>query len=59
VRDKLESLLAQGTVVADGDGKVRTFRVAADVVEKWSQVLGLAKSNDHSIGKVGEQHDES
>lgn len=57
VREKLESLIAQGTVVAEGEGKIRTFRVAAGVVEKWSQVLGLAKSNDQSIGKVGEQHE--
>ena len=55
VRAKLESLITQGVVVADGDGKIRTFRVAADVVDKWSQVLGLAKSNDQSSTKGGEQ----
>ena len=50
VREKLESLVAQGTVVAEGDGKIRTFAIAPAVVEKWSQVLGLVKSEEQSQG---------
>ena len=54
VRGKLESLVAQGTVVAEGDAKVRTFAIAPAVVEKWSQVLGLAKSEEQPMEKRGE-----
>jgi hypothetical protein len=50
VRGKLESLVAQGTVVAEGDAKIRTFAIAPAVVEKWSQVLGLVKSEEQSQG---------
>lgn len=54
VRDKLRSLMGAGVVIAEGDGKVRTFRIAPDIMDKWSQVLGLAKSTDHSEGTAGE-----
>ncbi len=46
VRDRLEALVADGTVVASGAGKIRTFAIAPAVVEKWSQVLGFAKSGE-------------
>ena len=55
VREKLESLIAEGVVLADGAGKIRRFSVAPAVVEKWSQVLGLAKSEEHPEEKRGEQ----
>ncbi len=50
VREKLEALEEGGVVVAAGEGKIRTFSIAPAVVEKWSQVLGLAKPD--------EQHEE-
>jgi len=50
VREKLESLVAEGVVLADGEGKIRRFSVAPAVVEKWSQVLGLAISGEQSQG---------
>ena len=48
VRRKLEALVAGGVVVAEGQEKIRTFAIAPAVVEKWSQVLGLAKPDDQS-----------
>lgn len=46
VREKLDALVAAGTVVETGSGKIRTFAIAPSVVEKWSQVLGFAKSGE-------------
>lgn len=46
VREKLDALVADGTVVETGSGKIRTFAIAPAVVEKWSQVLGFAKSGE-------------
>lgn len=46
VREKLEALEEGGVVVAAGEGKIRTFSIAPAVVEKWSQVLGLAKPDE-------------
>ena len=46
VRERLEAMERDGVVVASGQGKVRTFSISAAVVEKWSQVLGLAKSQE-------------
>lgn len=54
VRERLGTLLDQGVVVAEGTGKVRRFRIAPDVVERWSQVLGLAKSDDQTMPEGGE-----
>ena len=51
VREKLEALAADGVVIAEGTGKVRTFSIAPTVIEKWSQVLGLAKADDQANGK--------
>ena len=54
VRDRLEALVADGVVVTDGAGKIRTFDVAPPIIEKWSQVLGLAKPDDRPIQKRGD-----
>ncbi len=54
VRQRLEALVADGGGVAEGQGKIRTFDVAPAVVEKWSQILGLAKPDDQSTTKGGE-----
>ncbi len=54
VRGKLEALAADGVVIAEGQGKIRTFNIAPAIVEKWSQVLGLAKPDDQSNEKGGE-----
>src|SRR2546422_328811 len=54
VRDRLEAMERDGVVVASGPGKVRTFSVSQAVVDKWSQVLGLAKSQEQRTEERGE-----
>ena len=46
VRARLEDLQQQGIVVATPGSRNRTFRVADEVAEKWSQVLGVPKYRD-------------
>src|SRR2546421_6671061 len=46
VRERLEDLERQGIVVATPGSRTRTFRVAAEVADKWSQVLGVDKYRD-------------
>lgn len=46
VRERLENLQRQGIVVATPGHRTRTFRVADEVAEKWSQVLGMPKYRD-------------
>jgi DNA-binding transcriptional ArsR family regulator len=58
VRGKLEGLVAQGVVRVQGEGKIRTFEIAPEIVKKWSQVLGLAKSDDQSSRTGGDTHGE-
>ena len=48
VRERLEDLERQGIVVATPGSRNRTFRVADEVAEKWSQVLGVPKYRDQS-----------
>lgn len=46
VRKRLEDLQREGIVVATPGSPTRTFRVAEDLAEKWSQVLGVPKYRD-------------
>src|SRR5438876_11178142 len=46
VRARLADLKEQGIVVATPESRARTFRVANEVAEKWSQVLGVPKYRD-------------
>src|SRR5437870_13359398 len=46
VRARLGDLQRQGIVVATPGSRSRTFRVAEEVADKWSQVLGVAKYRD-------------
>src|SRR5712691_9087530 len=58
VRERLEDLERQGIVVATPGSRTRTFRVAEEVADKWSQVLGVPKYQDHpheDSHKVGER----
>jgi DNA-binding HxlR family transcriptional regulator len=58
VRERLEDLQRQGIVVATPGSRPRTFRVAEEVAEKWSQVLGVPKYQDQShvdSDKAGER----
>jgi DNA-binding transcriptional ArsR family regulator len=57
VRERLEDLERQGIVVAAPGSRTRTFRVAEEVADKWSQVLGVDKYRDQpreDSDKVGE-----
>ncbi len=61
VRARLEALVSKGVVVASDGLRGRTFRVADDVVAKWSQVLGFPKyadrpGNDQEEPKGGTMH---
>jgi len=59
VRKRLEELQRQGIVVATPGARTRTFRVAEEVAEKWSQVLGVPKYRDQpheGQDKAGEQN---
>jgi len=59
VRERLEDLQRQGIVVATPGSRTRTFRVAEEVAEKWSQVLGVPKYRDQpheGSDKAGERN---
>jgi len=59
VRERLENLQRQGIVVATSGSRIRTFRVAEEVAEKWSQVLGVPKYRDQpheGSDKAGERN---
>ena len=59
VRERLEDLLREGIVVATPGSGTRTFRVAEEVAEKWSQVLGVPKYRDQPperSDKAGERN---
>ncbi len=43
VRERLDRLVADGVVTVSSEGKQRRFSVSDEVVQKWSQVLGLHK----------------
>jgi len=60
VRERLEDLEQQGIVVATPGSRTRTFRVAEEVADKWSQVLGVDKYRDQpheDSDKVGERNE--
>ncbi len=48
VRERLADLERGGIVMASRASRNRTFRLSDDVIEKWSQVLGLAKYEDRT-----------
>ena len=53
----LKDDISRHIVVATPSSRTRTFRVAEEVAEKWSQVLGVAKYRDQpreDSDKVGE-----
>ena len=43
VRERLQTLVQEGVVVASGGSRGHTYRVSEEVTAKWSQVLGLSK----------------
>jgi len=57
VRERLQTLVKDGVVVATGGSRGHTYRVSEEVTEKWSQVLGLSKYGDQP-GKTQETRGE-
>ncbi len=43
VRERLNTLLEKNIVVCDEGSKTKKYSISGEVVEKWSQVLGLPK----------------
>ena len=43
VRERLNTLLEKNIVVCDEGSKTKKYSISMEVVEKWSQVLGLPK----------------
>ncbi|MCK5292267.1 MAG: hypothetical protein KAR39_09675 [Thermoplasmata archaeon] len=43
VREKLQSLMEDNIVVCEEGSKTKKYSISDEVVEKWSQVLGLPK----------------
>ncbi|HYS99629.1 MAG TPA: hypothetical protein VEO20_03095 [Thermoplasmata archaeon] len=59
VRRRLEDLQRDGIVVATPGSRTRTFRVAGEVAEKWSQVLGVSKYRDQPHEDPGQNAGEA
>jgi hypothetical protein len=53
VRERIQELEGQGVLVSARGTRGRTFRVAEDIVEKWSQVLGFPKYKDQPVQGQG------
>jgi DNA-binding transcriptional ArsR family regulator len=47
VRERLDRLLEDGVVTVSTDSKQRRFSISDEVVQKWSQLLGLQKYEGH------------
>jgi DNA-binding transcriptional ArsR family regulator len=43
VRERLQSLMEENVVVCEEGSKTKKYSISEEVVEKWSQVLGLPK----------------
>jgi DNA-binding transcriptional ArsR family regulator len=48
VRERLSSLVKEGLLIEEKGRKISTYRVSDQVIEKWSQVLGLSKSSERT-----------
>ena len=53
VRERIDRLVADGVVTVSIEGKQRRFGVSDEVVQKWSQVLGLSKYEGQPIQNQG------
>jgi hypothetical protein len=53
VRARIQELERQGVLVSAPGSRGRIFRVSADIVEKWSQVLGFPKYKDQPVQGQG------
>ena len=53
IRNRLEKMMEEGVIRVSSEGKQRRFRVSDEVVQKWSQVLGLHKYKGQPIQDQG------
>ena len=60
IRERLEKMVEEGVIRVSSEGKQRRFSVSDEIVQKWSQVLGLHKYEGQLIQdkgkKEGEKH---
>jgi DNA-binding transcriptional ArsR family regulator len=48
VRERLQEMEANGVVVADSRGKQKKYSASEEVTNKWLELLGLVKKDDHA-----------
>ena len=48
VRERLAHLVKEGLLAEEKGRKVSTYKVSEQVIDKWSQVLGLSKSSERT-----------
>ena len=58
VRERLDRLLEDGVVAVSTDSKQRRFNISDEVVQKWSQLLGLQKYEGQPSGNQGKKEGE-
>ena len=58
IRERLEKLVEDGVVTVSTESKQRRFSISDEVIQKWSQVLGLSKyEGQHSIDQNKKEGD--
>ena len=58
IRERLEQLVERGAVTVSSGSKQRRFSVSDEVVQKWSQLLGLHKYEGQPSGIQGKKEGE-
>lgn len=58
VRERLDKLVENGVVTVSTDSKQRRFNISDEVVQKWSQLLGLQKYEGQPSGNQGKKEGE-
>ena len=58
IRERLEKLAEDGIVTVSTDSKQRRFSISDDVVQKWSQLLGLQKYEGQPSSVQGKKEGE-
>jgi len=58
IRERLEQLVEMGAVTVSSGSKQRRFSVSDEVVQKWSQLLGLHKNEGQPSGIQGKKEGE-
>jgi DNA-binding transcriptional ArsR family regulator len=58
VRERLEKLVEDGIVTVSAEGKQRRFSISDEVVQKWSQLLGLHKYEGQDSNTQGKKESE-